>query len=189
MSQCTTTRRALSKKTRFTVFERDDFTCQYCGKQPPDVILHVDHIEPVSLGGTNELDNLITSCQDCNLGKSDRRLGEVSPRPDANAMLARAAQEVAEVIAYRSALADKCEEHDRLCEDFEALWYDLAGDAKWCPSYSVLMEAIDKCNGEYSVVESALRGTASKESSGELDRRYWVKFFWGCFWAAKRDAE
>ena len=71
-------RKGLSKKIRFEVFKRDQFTCQYCGKKAPDVILHVDHIQPVSKGGTNDLLNLITSCQDCNLGKSNNLLDENS---------------------------------------------------------------------------------------------------------------
>lgn len=71
-------RKGLSKKMRFEVFKRDQFTCQYCGKKAPDVILHVDHIHPVSKGGTNDLLNLITSCQDCNLGKSNNLLNENS---------------------------------------------------------------------------------------------------------------
>ena len=62
-------RKAISKKVRFEIFKRDAFTCQYCGKSAPDVILQVDHIEPVSKGGTNETLNLITSCFDCNSGK------------------------------------------------------------------------------------------------------------------------
>jgi len=71
-------RRAMSKKTRFEVFKRDSFTCQYCGKSAPDVILHVDHIKPVKEGGTNALFNLITSCVDCNLGKGARELSDNS---------------------------------------------------------------------------------------------------------------
>ena len=67
---------ALSKKIRFEVFKRDGFTCQYCGKKPPDVILHVDHIHPISKGGTNDLINLVTSCADCNLGKGARELSD-----------------------------------------------------------------------------------------------------------------
>jgi len=66
----------LSKKLRFEVFKRDKFTCQYCGRSSPDVVLHVDHIEPVSKGGEDDLLNLVTSCQDCNLGKSNRRLSD-----------------------------------------------------------------------------------------------------------------
>lgn len=62
-------RKTLSKKARFEVFKRDEFTCQYCGATPPKVILHVDHITPVAGGGQNDMDNLITSCQPCNQGK------------------------------------------------------------------------------------------------------------------------
>ena len=40
-------RKSLSKKIRFEVFKRDKFTCQYCGKTAPNVVLEVDHIEPV----------------------------------------------------------------------------------------------------------------------------------------------
>lgn len=69
-------RKAMSKKLRFEVFKRDSFTCQYCGKSAPDVVLEVDHIEPVAKGGTNTITNLITSCFDCNRGKSDRKLTE-----------------------------------------------------------------------------------------------------------------
>lgn len=70
-------RKAISKKTRFEIFKRDSFTCQYCGAHPPLVVLEVDHIEPVFLGGTNDLDNLITACFDCNRGKSNRELSNV----------------------------------------------------------------------------------------------------------------
>lgn len=70
-------RKAISKKTRFEVFKRDGFICQYCGAHPPSVILHVDHIKPVALGGINHMDNFITSCQPCNLGKSATSLSEI----------------------------------------------------------------------------------------------------------------
>jgi hypothetical protein len=69
-----TKRRAISKKTRFDIFKRDLFTCQYCGNHPPDAILHIDHIVAVANGGTNEPDNFITACQTCNLGKGARPL-------------------------------------------------------------------------------------------------------------------
>lgn len=69
-------RKALPKKLRFEVFKRDSFTCQYCGRMAPDVILEVDHILPVAEGGTNNIMNLITSCHDCNSGKGKRKLSE-----------------------------------------------------------------------------------------------------------------
>ena len=65
-----TKRKAISKKTRFEVFKRDGFTCQYCGAHPPQAILHVDHIVPVAEGGGNEDTNLVTACDHCNLGKA-----------------------------------------------------------------------------------------------------------------------
>ena len=71
-------RKNLSKKLRFEVYKRDNFTCQYCGRKAPDVILNIDHIVPVSKGGTNEILNLITSCFDCNNGKSNIPLSEES---------------------------------------------------------------------------------------------------------------
>lgn len=69
-----TKRKPISKKLRFEVFKRDSFTCQYCGRSAPDVILEVDHIEAVANGGTNDIMNLITSCKDCNRGKSKIKL-------------------------------------------------------------------------------------------------------------------
>lgn len=75
-SQAVPKRRPLSRKTRFEVLKRDKFTCQYCGRQAPEVVLHVDHITPVSKGGTNDITNLVTSCRECNLGKSNRELSD-----------------------------------------------------------------------------------------------------------------
>lgn len=71
-------RKAISKKMRFEVFKRDSFKCQYCGKSAPEVILHVDHMNPVFEGGKNELVNLITSCEACNFGKGKRKLSDTT---------------------------------------------------------------------------------------------------------------
>ena len=70
----------ISNKIRFEVFKRDMFTCQYCGKKTPDpgVVLNVDHINPVKEGGNNEIFNLVTSCFECNNGKSGRKLDDNS---------------------------------------------------------------------------------------------------------------
>lgn len=70
------TRKPIPNKTRFEVFKRDSFTCQYCGCKAPDVVLNVDHISPVSSGGDNNITNLVTSCFSCNSGKRDRLLSD-----------------------------------------------------------------------------------------------------------------
>lgn len=66
-------RRQINIKTRFFVFNRDGFKCQFCGRtaQEEGVKLHVDHIKPFSRGGLTEISNLQTLCSDCNLGKKD----------------------------------------------------------------------------------------------------------------------
>lgn len=71
-------RKGISKKVRFEVFKRDNFKCQYCGKCAPEVVLNVDHIHPVSKGGEDDMMNYVTSCVDCNSGKSDRLLSDDS---------------------------------------------------------------------------------------------------------------
>jgi len=68
----------VSKKTRFEVFKRDSFTCAYCGRAAPEVVLHVDHIQPVAEGGLSDILNLITACKDCNAGKGARPLSDQS---------------------------------------------------------------------------------------------------------------
>lgn len=56
---------------RFEIFNRDKFTCQYCGRKAPFVELQIDHIHPKSKGGKNEVDNYATACFECNNGKRD----------------------------------------------------------------------------------------------------------------------
>jgi hypothetical protein len=70
-------RKPLSKKLRFEVFKRDGFACAYCGKTPPEITLEIDHIEPVSSGGTNDPMNLLTACFDCNRGKKNIPLDKI----------------------------------------------------------------------------------------------------------------
>lgn len=62
-------------KKRFQVLQRDNFRCQYCGKNGKDVSLEVDHIIPKSKGWKDDFDNLITCCRECNIGKWDEIVG------------------------------------------------------------------------------------------------------------------
>lgn len=64
----------MGNRIRFDVFKRDNFTCQYCGKTPPNAILEIDHINPRSNNGENDMSNLITSCFECNRGKGKNKL-------------------------------------------------------------------------------------------------------------------
>ena len=66
-------RNPISKSIRHEVFKRDNYKCVECGATKEDIRLHVDHILPVSQGGNDELDNLQTLCETCNLAKSNRK--------------------------------------------------------------------------------------------------------------------
>lgn len=61
---------------RWQIFNRDNFTCQYCGKNPTEdgAKLHLDHIKPKIDGGTDDFGNLVTACIQCNLEKSTKSL-------------------------------------------------------------------------------------------------------------------
>lgn len=63
-------------KRAFNVLERDDFRCVYCGKSSIEdgVKLSLDHIQPSSKGGKDDVSNLVTSCQICNSSKGGRQL-------------------------------------------------------------------------------------------------------------------
>ena len=55
--------------TRFNVFLRDKFTCQYCGSNKE---LTFDHLLPRSKGGKTNWDNVVTACSSCNVQKGGR---------------------------------------------------------------------------------------------------------------------
>lgn len=65
-------RRPLDTKLRHEVFKRDGYRCLECGLTNNKTTLHADHIIPVAQGGTDEISNLQTLCEACNLAKSDK---------------------------------------------------------------------------------------------------------------------
>ncbi len=69
--------RNVSLSLRLEVLSRDKFRCVFCGKSPATDIgtkLHIDHIMPFANGGKSILENLQTLCEECNLGKSNRKV-------------------------------------------------------------------------------------------------------------------
>jgi len=58
--------------TRFNVFLRDRFCCQYCNANFPTHDLTFDHLVPRSRGGRTCWENVVTACQTCNLLKGSR---------------------------------------------------------------------------------------------------------------------
>ncbi len=60
----------LWRQVRARIFERDNYSCVYCGATK--VQMHCDHVLPLSHGGSNDDDNLATSCPRCNIKKGRR---------------------------------------------------------------------------------------------------------------------
>ncbi len=67
--------------TRFNVFLRDRFTCQYCRIGFPTEVLTFDHVRSRSRGGRTTWDNVVTACFDCNRRKGDRLPAEADMYP------------------------------------------------------------------------------------------------------------
>ena len=99
-------RKAINKKLRFEIFERDKFICQYCGRTPDkdNVVLQVDHIVSVKNGGENEKENLITACWDCNIGKGAKTTikGKMTPE-DIREELLKTQDRLEQVVAMNKA--------------------------------------------------------------------------------------
>lgn len=67
--------RKINNNLRYKIFKRDRYKCCYCGNSPAideNIILHIDHIIPISKNGSNSEDNLQTLCSTCNLKKSNK---------------------------------------------------------------------------------------------------------------------
>lgn len=63
-------RKGISEKLRYEILTRDNFKCKACGRGADDgVKLQIDHIIPVDWGGSSDLSNLETLCEECNRGK------------------------------------------------------------------------------------------------------------------------
>lgn len=62
-------RHSITPKQRFKILERDGYKCRYCGVGIETCPLDIDHVLPVTQGGTNNPSNLVAACSTCNTGK------------------------------------------------------------------------------------------------------------------------
>lgn len=174
-------RKALSKKVRFEVFKRDQFTCQYCGRNPPAVVLHCDHIHPVAEGGENDMDNLVTSCLDCNLGKGARLLTSV---PESLASKAADIKEREEQLAgYRRVMDEKAARLEN--ESWEVVDVLSPGAEKFNRQNLVSIKRFIERLGVHAVKDAA---ELAYMRFGYSDTRMF-KYFCGICWGRIRDME
>jgi len=160
--------RSLSKKLRFEVFKRDEFKCQYCGATPPSAILQVDHINPVASGGTNDMDNLVTSCQPCNLGKSKNKLSSVPESLREKANRINEAEE--QIRGYQEIILQK---QERLEDETFAIFKSLLPDQDRINKRDFLtVKNFINALGYFDVLEAAEIASAKFSYSPSRSFRY-----------------
>lgn len=153
----------ISTRTRFEIFKRDDFTCRYCARKSPEVVLEVDHIVPQCEGGTDDPVNLATSCWECNRGKSGVPLNQVMTGEDPHDKAIEILERERQLREYNAVLAAERNRRERHTWDLVAYWNEGRGIApdpekgdmtsnadyawlmntlKWCPK-EVIKEFMD----------------------------------------------
>jgi hypothetical protein len=154
-------REPIGAKLRFEVFKRDSFTCQYCGRRAPDVILHADHIRPVAEGGTTDILNLVTSCQPCNSGKGARPLSDhqmINQAVDQMAELEERRQQIEMMMEWQNGLRNIESDNIEMLSDrmgsrtgYSPNASGMADLRKWAKRFSAheLARAIDEAFDTY----------------------------------------
>lgn len=179
-----TERQSIGKRVRFEVFKRDAFACQYCGAHPPDVLLEIDHIIPVSEGGTNDDGNLVTSCFDCNRGKSNIALSAV-PKT-----LAEKAAEVSEreeqLLAYREVMQARA---DRIEADMWRVADALTPNSSRDGMRRDYLQSIKMFNDRLPLHEVIEAATLALSRVPYSDKRRFLFFCKVCWNIIKREAE
>lgn len=136
----------MSVRLRFEILKRDNFTCRYCGRKPPGVILQVDHILAVRDGGLNIPENLVTACKECNAGKSAVPLQDVMKETLPNVEMER--ERMAKLEEYNKVISEQNEKLEDLFYQVSDLWIELDGNDP---------EKLEICGKRGSAVRRILR--------------------------------
>lgn len=166
----------LSKKTRFEIFKRDQFICQYCGAHPPATILEVDHIRPVADGGDNSMDNLVTACWDCNRGKAARDLNVAPQSLSERAKLL--AESEAQLLGYQKIMEARRERIEdemwRIAEVIEPGSPERGMKRDWTNSIRMFIEKL----GLHEVLNAADKARAKYSYGGRRTFLYFCGICW-----------
>lgn len=168
-------REPISKKLRFEVFKRDSFTCQYCGRKAPQVVLVADHVTPVKEGGPTTILNLVASCFECNAGKGGVSLSDDSVLQKQHSELARMQErreQIEMMLKWREELKSQSElEVSLAVAEIESLTELLLNDIgkgivrRWFSRYSLeeILEAITRSVNFYFLQQLNKEGQPTKK--------------------------
>lgn len=183
---------AVSKRLRFEILRRDNHKCRYCGAQPAESELQIDHVTPVSLGGSDDPSNLAAACKDCNAGKT-------SSNPDAP-LVANVSDDALrwaramEIVAQGRAV-ERMERRERY-DLFESHWNRWTFRGKWQSSGEYEKRTIPLPGGWRGSIDQFLNAGLEMEDLTELidvamgsnSNDEW-KYFCGCCWKQVRQSQ
>jgi len=176
----------VSKRLRYEILRRDGFRCRYCGTEPGERALQIDHVVPEALGGTNEPANLATACEPCNSGKT-------STTPDAPLVdeVAEGALRWASAMQAAAALKEK-EIRDRRSRNdwFLAVWNEYKLDngkaVPLPPDWSEAVTRLESSGLTYPLFEEAAEA-AMKAYRVLPENRF--RYFCGVAWNMVTDLQ
>lgn len=172
---------AVSKRTRFEVLRRDDYTCRYCRSVEGE--LTIDHVTPVALGGTDDPSNLVACCKDCNAGKTSTSPdeGTVAQVADDAVRWAAAMAKAAEIDEAKAAVTQGILEwFEEIWVTYMPTWADLPGD------YDVTVLQFRSLGLRPTAVEEAVRIAANRR---DISQRQMWRYFCGVCWNKVRDLQ
>lgn len=160
---------AVTKRIRYEVLRRDNYTCHYC--HSADKELTIDHVIPVALGGSDNPDNLVACCRDCNIGKT-------STSPDEPLV----SDVNAHALAFREALKqasnltlEDIQNEEDYTESVLRYWKDIASiDDSHCLPYPESWKGTArywfKINVPFDLIGYAFRVSVEKFRAGRLKK-------------------
>lgn len=172
----------ISKRIRFEVLKRDNYTCRYCGAKAPNAVLHVDHVMPVALGGSDKPENLVTACRDCNAGKAATKPGdEIIDEVNEKALAVAQAFRTALAVDANHALQDR-----QWLENIRDYWEDrMPTSARMPADANATLTYWKKIGVGTATVLEAIDIAASKENIPYSSR---YKYMCGIVWNVIRRA-
>ena len=177
---------SISKKIRFEVFKRDGFRCAYCGKSPPDVLLEIDHIEPKSKGGKDDVNNYLTACFDCNRGKRaiSLNLAPLQLSENLNVLQEKELQ-----LRKYNKLISKVENRLNIeVEEIEKVFHEgFQTKIRFTESFKRSVKGFLKALPKSEVLEAMLLTVDRKKCCGESDIERALRYFCGICWNKIKD--
>lgn len=152
------TRTSIPPSTRIKVLVRDGHRCVYCGATRDTDKIEVDHVIPVSAGGTDDIGNLVAACFSCNRGKRDKMLLDIVPED--SGVFVKAAEPKAKSAAI---VPKEAWEAERECVSLIGEWRRAL--SQWWRDVEVLPETVTSHFASESFLFAPTFRCSGRESS------------------------